>query len=309
MADVLNDGSDVLGGDSGGGPTNGVVGANLAALGAPAVGTPAVVDLTNGNYERLVRIDAGWVGTDEHVMLDTSDAWGLDLSNYPLASIRNSYRRFYSALPYGKARTWLTSAATAGATTLNVSDTTDFAASGTVRIRGDNVAYTGKTLGTFTGVSGLTVNAPQDATIITQGEVGGWGTAVVPMGNVAAMYTAGFHLQIRMTAFLNGSFDHKSMTIGAYMFHGNEGESISLPAATATGGLGMGATLTGPADDFVTQRHVERAFQQIIGDWQNLAVTPSKDWLWCALYGKMDDAAANDNGEVYACQVMLRWAS
>jgi hypothetical protein len=99
------------------------------------------------------------------------------------------------------------------------------------------------------------------------------------------------------------------MTIGAYMFHGNANESINLPLITATGGLGMGITLTGPADDFVTARVAERPFAQTIGAWTDLAVTPTKRYLWCALYGKMDDAGANDNGEVYACQVLTRWVS
>ncbi len=60
-----------------------------------------------------------------------------------------------SILVKESARTKVTSVAAPGDTVLTVADTTDFSASGTVKLNDDEVAYTGKTATTFTGCTGI----------------------------------------------------------------------------------------------------------------------------------------------------------
>jgi hypothetical protein len=289
------------------------IGATVAALGAAATlvdGQEGLLRVTADHTEELRwnTAAARWEGLTEYVLVDQADTWGMDLANHSLANIRANWCRFYNSLPYGKQRAYLTVAAAAADATLTVNDTTGFTASGTLRIRGENVSYTGKTATTFTGVTGLTVAAPINVTLVTQGEVGGYGTAVEPLDRVGELYAAGLVLEARASAFLNGSQDNIAMDVAAYCWDANHGASFNLPATvTPTGGLGFGPTLTGPTAPGAPNRSTERAFQQIIGAWTQLAFTPTQRYLFAALYGRMTNVAANDNGEEYGYQLRLRW--
>ena len=282
-----------------------------AGLGSPTNGKVGIIRL--GTYPDVHEVEfvgdgTRWVATREHVMISQTDAWGMDLSNRSLASFRNAYVRFYSGLPYGKAATFLSASYTAGSATMNVNNTAAFASAGSLQLRDQVITYTGKTANTFTGCSGGTGTFPQDVTPITQGDVGGWGTEVTPLDQVAAMYAAGFTLEEKVNAYLNGSADNLAMTVAPYYFNYDPADDITPPPAAPASGLGMGLAVTGPATPGgAGNRVAERNFNYQQSAWTAFAAgTPTKRYLHAALYGKMP-AGANDNGEVYGYTLRLRW--
>lgn len=254
--------------------------------------------------------DGTWrQASDPHVMIHQADTWGMDLLNHSLASIRNAYMRFSNPLTYSfPARSYLTVAAGSGANTLTLNSAAAFAASGNMRVTlGQVIAWTGKVGNQLTGVTGVSIGLPQNTLMVSGVTVGGWGTSVVPLDRVDEMYAAGFTLETMATAFMNGSFDHKAMSVAPYYSHMNAGESYGELVLTPTGGLGMGTAIVSDPDDYATVRDGERQFHQMFQDWTALPVTPAKRFLHASMFGKMNDAAANDTGEVYAYTLRLRY--
>lgn len=307
IADRL--GSRAAGGGSSQPPT---IATTKAGLGAPTNGKVGIIRL--GTYPDVREVEfvgdgTRWIATREHVMISQADAWGMDLSNRSLASFRNAYVRFYSGLPYGKAMSFLSTSYTAGSATMNVNNAAAFAASGTVKLRDQTITYTGKTANTLTGCSGGAGTFPIDVTQVIQGEIGGWGTEVVPLDRVGEMYAAGFTLEEKANAYLNGSADLVSMTVKPYYFNYDPADDITMPPDAPSGGLGLGVGLTGPATPGgASNRAVERNFTYTQSAWTAFAATaPSKRYLIAALYGQMNSAGANDNGEVYGYALRLRW--
>jgi hypothetical protein len=250
-----------------------------------------------------------WIATREHVMFSTSDAWGMDLGNRSLAQIRNNWARVGNGLPYEKTRTLLGADETLPTGTITLSDASSFATSGAIRIRDNLITYTGKSTNDLTGCSGGT-GTHAAGTLVTQNERGGWGTEHVPMDNVKALWDAGLRLQEQASCWLNGSFDHIAMSVAPYYWSkALGGATWTLPPAhTPSGGLGIGLTVTGPADDFVASRIDERPFEWSSTSWTDWAASaPTEKFLIAGLYGRMNDAAAIDCGEVYGYTLRLRW--
>lgn len=317
--DVFEGGSDVFGGGGGGG-TPPKIGTTLAELGpGSAVGDQAVARI--GTYpdihqEEFIWDGTRWVGMREHVMMMQADTWGMDLGNRSLASIRNAWARITNDLPYGvnRPRTTFGSALTLPSATIatNTADlaAAGFTASGSLRIRDQVVTYTGLSAGSFTGCTGGTGTFPANTTLIVQGYQGGYGTMIIPMDNVSAMWSAGFRLQEQVSVWLNGSFDGITMSVAPYYYSRPAGgSSFNVPPDTnPTGGLGFGLTVTGPTDDFSTDRALERGFAWHSTSWTDwVASAPTDRFLYAGLYGRMNNAAANDHGEEYGYCLRLRW--
>jgi hypothetical protein len=252
-----------------------------------------------------------WIGTVEHIMISQTDAWAMDLSNRSIANIRSpNWSRFYAPIVFSRP----TSNALRSAITLPVGDgiiplisVTGFTTSGQIKIREQTVTYTGKSGNDLIGATGGVGTFPANATPVWQGENGGWGTEVVMMDHVSDLWTAGFRLEEQVNCWINGSYDHKAMTIAPWYFNHNTGENITIPPAIGSGGLGRGVNIVGPADDFVDGRATERAFEWRASSWTTWSATaPSKRFLYAGLYGQMPNDA-NDNGEVYGYTLRHRW--
>lgn len=298
---------------------------SVASLGAGANGKPGTIRV--GSYPDVHDIDlmfdatAGkWVGLREYDTMRCADTWGIDLSNYALSAIQNTWRRLYSPLPYGKTHTHLTATFVAGTdATMTVSDTTGiagggaFPASGSVKLRDQTVNYTGKTGTTLTGCTGGTGTfaAGNTPVVLTGQDQGGWGTTATPLDRVAELYTAGLVLEERANAWLNGGADNTTMTVATFYKEGNLDEDLggTLFGNPPTG-LRQGVALTGPASPLAAHRSAERGFRWRQSAWTTLTgATPAKRFLIPALYARMDSGSAADNGEVYGYTLRHRWVS
>src|SRR5262245_3268766 len=255
-----------------------IVGSTLAALGRGSadgdlglcrIGTWP--DLHEEEFVWNPSISTGtWVGTREYLMICQADTWALDLSGYALSAIQNNWRRFRDSIMYGKPHTHLTATFVAGTdTTMTVADTSSFPTSGILRVRNQKVTYTAKPSGTtFTvstaGVSGTfaSLNTPVVLTgPTTAAEVGGWGTSIVPMDRVGDLWSAGFRLQEKVSAWLNGGQDNTTMSVAAFYWNYNLTEDFVSPPLDPTGsGLGQGTALTSTGDPRAANRSVERHF-------------------------------------------------
>lgn len=329
--DIFSGGADALGGSGGSGvdlPPKILVAAALTAGDYDGqVGLLRVGTYPDDHTEELVwdGTASRWIGQPYPPMFTTTDGRGMDFHQHPLSHWRNAWARFDNGLPTAKSGarsfTVLASDTTLPAATI-VTNSADlavqspigpaFAASGTIRIRDQLVTYTGRSGTSFTGCAGGTGTFPGNATPITQGETAGWGTTCTPLDNVSTLWNAGLRLQERASSWINGSFDHITLSIAPYYWsRALGGGSWTLPpTSNPSGGLGFGLTITGPADDFVTARETERPFDWIPSNWTDwTASAPTQRYLMAGLYGKMNNAAALDNGEAYGYALRHRWVS
>jgi hypothetical protein len=311
----------IIAGSGGGGDTEvpPVISTTLAGLGAGSDGKVGLIRI--GTYpdvheEEFVYSSAAgrWIGTREYLTMKTADTWGMDLNNYALSAIANTWARFYNPLPYGSAASRLQQQFVAGTdTTMHIANNTSFTTSGQVRLRNQTITYTGKNLTTqLTGCSGGTGTFPADNNLAVQGQVGGWGTTSTPLDRVGALYAAGFKLQERANAWLNGGRDTTTMSVSAFYKEGDADENLggALWPANASG-LRAGVILispSGPPSD--VNRDQERGFLWRQSTWSDLGgATPTKRFLMPALYGRMNSATPLDNGEVYGYTLRHRWVS
>lgn len=304
-----------------------VIATNLAGLGAGTYdGQPGIIRLGSDFYEEEFTWNASagrWIGTRTHELISQIDTWGMDLSDYPLESIRQSWCRLRNAIPYGKSKAALTADFVIGTdTSMAVDNLGNFTASGQVFSRGRTWSYSGRSAssgaGNLTGLSLISgTNSgtlPGGDTIVWQlpGDVGGWGSVVRYLDHAGEMYAGGFELEERLKIHLNGSHDDVAMTVGVYYFNFNAGEDIAElgSVASPSGGLGFGITKTGPPDDLQTGRAGERPFQIGNAGWTLLAAgTPTKRFLIPMLFAKMESSTAKDNGEEYGAVLEARWRS
>lgn len=316
------DGSKLVKGPAAAAP---IVATTLAGLGTPnyngARGQLQIGAWPNVVIEPLTWLLAQqkWIGSREYVLMRMTDTWAMDPSGYALADMRApSWARMYSAIPYGKPyHAYITSDFVAGTdTTMNVSVTTGFDTGGIIRLREKTLTASGTGSGTLTGVA---LSAGGAGTVlantpVTQGEVGGWGPTINPLQNAKALWDAGLRLQERVSGFMNGSQDSRSMSIRPFYFQASASDSVAIPPSTTQDGLtgngiGGGQILTGPADDFVLNRATERPFATRINDWDDwIAGDPTEDLVWPSLYAQMPNDAT-DWGETYAVTVRVRWVS
>jgi hypothetical protein len=302
-----------------------IVGATLDDLGTPsyngATGKLVLGTWPDVHVETLTWIlaDQQWVGGREYVVMSMGDTWAMDPDGHTLAQMRSpNWVRPYAGIDYGKpAHTYLSSDYVVGTdTTMNVNAATQFTSAGQVNLLDATINYTGKTTNTLTGCSkasgtnGTVHGDASNGTPVSQGEVGGWGTIVKPLPHAGALVAAGLVPQERVAGFMNGSADNYSMSIRPWWFEANNNDTITAPPTIASGGLGGGTILTGPAGPLgIANRANERPFATRLGGWQDWTATlPSKDLLWCAIYCQIP-ALAVDWGEFYAGTVRVRWVS
>lgn len=312
---------------------------DLNAAGTPGDGQVGLVRIGEHEEEFVFNATLGkWVGK-EYASLTTTDSWALDFSRAPLAAFRNAWCKFSGGVGWEVRgpQTKLRSAVTLPAATINIADPVNGSldTAGQVLIRDQLVTYTGVSGASgamqLTGCSGGSGTFPADSTPVipfasTQGggDPGGWGTTVTPLDHVGELWAAGFRLQERANAWINGSVDLVSMSVAPFYLNYNLGEDMGAAAAypsannaPVAGMLGPGLTLTGPAYDMGGfsapgnhDRRSERGFEMRSAEWTNWAASaPTKRFLVPVLYGKMNSAAANDNGEVYGWTHRLRWVS
>lgn len=292
--------------------------ASVAELGAGQfVGEVACIVIgtwPNVLLHELVWLSPGvWAGLREVPICRQNDKWAMDLGGRDRALWRNAWCLPYDAIPYGKSNSYLFSDFVAGTdTTITLSNAGEFATSGYVYVEGlsARVFYTGKSGSQLTGVT--TSASPGTylaGSAVYQETLGGWGTIVTPLDHAAATVAAGLSYQLRMTAFLNGSWDAHSMSLGAYMREANYGDTVGFAPLQPADGLGFAATITGPIDDFVPNRAAERPFEMVgaTGLWTNWAAsTPTKDVVWPTIYARMNDVNAAGYGEFYNCNLTAR---
>lgn len=285
-----------------------------------------------------------WIGTVEHMVMTTDDAWAIDMSRQPATAFDSVWSRFNGGVGWEIAghRAKLRTATTLPDATIDFTMDSnhvvaDFATTGQFLLRDALVTYTGitpdggspTTMGTFTGCTnnaffnGKACYALYDAIIpygaSNAGDPGGWGASVFPLDRVGDMWTAGFRLQEKMNAWINGSTDLKYMEIAPWYINRNFDEDYDKPALNQpprTGMLGPGLTLRGPAYDMGGytkpgdhNKTSERGMEMRFDGWNDwVAATPTKRVLIPVLYGRME-GGAKDNGETYAVSLALRWVS
>lgn len=290
----------------------------------------------------------GWVGKDEHIVMVTDDAWALDWTRQPISALRNAWARPNGGVGWARAGA---AAIVRGDFVVPASGTfeipvkdygvTGLPPQGQLSVRSLIFAYTGldTTLGAkkFTGVT-LVFGAPGvtlygDYTPIIPyaptegggGDPGGWGTTPFPLDHVGEMWAAGFRLEERMQALMNGSQDLKRLSIAPWYLNYNLGEDFDYPALQGVGGsaapppstlLGPGVTLLGtdqplagigPSGGTGTVID-ERSFNWVESNWVSWTPPspPTKRVLVPVLYGRMP-ADAKDNGQAYSVTLALRW--
>jgi hypothetical protein len=279
-----------------------------------------------------------WIGL-ERVVLTTTDSWAMDLSRCPIVRFANAWAKFSGGVGWQAKgpRTGLRSAVTLPTGTINIADPSGgaLASSGQVLIRDQLVTFGGvvTTPGAMqlTGCSGGTGSFPADLTpvipwssgAIGGGDPGGWGTTVTPLDRVSDLWTAGFRLEERANAWLNGSCDLFAMEVAPFFFNYNLDESMGSNALYAfpnlppvAGMLGPGLKLTGPAYDMAgfdppgeQSVQIERGFEMRHASWTAwTAGTPTKRFLSPVLYGRMP-SGAQDNGQVYGWTHRMRWVT
>jgi hypothetical protein len=140
------------------------------------------------------------------------------------------------------------------------------------------------------------------------------------MDRVGEMWAAGFRLQERMNAWINGSVDLKYMEIAPFYMSteidGATFQKIDVNLPPPAGALGPGITLRGPNYDIAGYVGVgthdktqERGMEMRHAGWSDwIASAPTHRILTPALYGRMQ-AGAKDCGETYAVSLALRWVS
>lgn len=253
-----------------------------------------------------------WMGVREFPLVRQNDKWAMDLGGRARALWRNDWCLPYDAIPYGKNTSYLTADFVAGTdTTLTVQSIGEFDAAGTVRVEGmaEAITYTAKVGSTLTGVSTSGTGTYIAGSVVYQGTVGGWGTLVTPLDRADETIAAGLNYQLRMTAFMNGSWDMHSMSLGAYMREADIGESTGFPPTQPADGLGFAATITGPADPLAPNRAAERPFEMTgaSGTWTTWAASaPTKRFVWPTIYAKVNDATSAGYGEFYNCNLTAR---
>lgn len=293
----------------------------------------------------------GWIGKGEHVVMDCVDAWALDWTRQPISSVRGAWIR-----PNGGVG-WARSGAAAilkndvtipsDGSTFHF-DIYDYSAntlppSGNLTARGNTYIYTGVSGAAgskqITGVTlqfgtpgvthkggsdpgdyrtGVTPIIPYAPTLGGGGDPGGWGTNVRIMDRVGEMWAAGFRLQERIHAWMNGSQDFKSLTIAPFYLNYNLDEDFLYPTLGSppiAGMLGPGQSIIGPNTPMAgigggsIQSVVdERQFDHRQGNWVawTPAGAPTKRFLVPVLYGKMP-VDADDTGQSYGVTLALRW--
>lgn len=284
----------------------------------------------------------GWIGTQEHIVLTTDDAWALDWTRQPLSAVRNAWARPNGGVGWarsGAAAILRTDFTIPGSGTINIPIDDAGAAAlppqGQVTMRGMVFTYSAiaGSAGSQTltcpagqGTAGVALKAnytpiiPYSPVVGGGGDPGGWGTTVAPLDHVGEMWSAGFRLQERMHAWMNGSQDLKRLSIAPFYNNYNLGEDYLYPTISdppVSGMLGSpspGITLIGPAEHMagITSPGTgtvvdERRFQWVEGNWSTWAsAAPTKRVLIPTLYGKMP-ADAEDTGQAYGVTLALRW--
>lgn len=290
----------------------------------------------------------GWVGEQAYDVLTTDDAWALDWTRQPLSLIRGAWIRPNGGVGWARSgsaailKNDVTVPAT-GAFTMDIHDygaTTIPAGGGNITVRGMIISYAARSGGAGTyqltgclylggapaGVTlsgGATWNtAPTPIIPYTPvtgggGDPGGWGTTVVPLDQAGAVWNAGFRLQERIHAWMNGSQDMKALSIAPWYLNYDVGDDFLYPllsAAPPAGMLGPGITVTGVAQHMASITSPgsgsvvdERRFKWAETDWTAWApAAPAKRLLVPILYGKMP-VDANDTGQTYGVTLSLRW--
>lgn len=324
------------------------IGASLAALGIGQydghkahlrIGSGVDASIEEFLWDSSARSGlGGWVGADEHVVMECDDAWALDWSRQPLSAIRNAWARPNGGVSWqhvGTAsflRANLTIPASGSFEILAADYALDnYPPAGQVSMRGNIISYTGKvtTPGAkkltgcllVMGTPGVTMTAintpiiPYAPATGGGGDAGGWGTTVLPLDHAGEMWAAGFRLEERMHAWMCGSIDFKRLSIAPFYLNYNPGEDFSYPRLDqppVAGMLGPGITILGtdlpqPGIGQGTYVSEERAMKWAQVNWTTWAPTaPTKRVLIPVLYGKMP-ADAEDNGQAYGVTLALRW--
>lgn len=245
--------------------------------------------------------------------------------------------------------TTVTGANAANSATINVASTTGFPTSGKAQIGADVVSYTGVTGTSLTGcgvhpayvggelvkyprITGVTSITSTPGTVLKAnytpiipyapvlgggGDPGGWGTTTVPLLYAGELWAAGFRLEERLHAWMNGSNDLKSLQIAPFYMNYNLNEDFNYPTLSGpppAGLLGPGYTIVGPPIPMAGIGGTgsgtvieERTFKHFEGDWATwVPAAPTKTVLWPILYGKMP-ADAEDTGQSYGVTLKLRW--
>lgn len=326
------------------------IAANLAGLGSGSydgqvgiIRIGAYPDITSEEFIWSATASR-WIGTTEHVVMVSDDAWAIDMARQPRAAL-TGWTRFNGGVgwelsgPHAQVRTDVTLPAPGGIINTESplgATIADLQPAGQVLIREVLVTYTGRVVdaaqnGHLTGCTnaagddGKTFKAGMDAVIpyaagiFGGGDPGGWGVSVFPMDRVGEMWAAGFRLQERMNAWMNGSVDLKYMDIAPWYINRDLADDYDAPSLFVpppAGMLGPGIALRGPAYDIgaytVPGSHKvydERGFEMRRGGWSDwVAAAPVKRVLIPVLYGKMQ-AGALSHGETYAVTLALRWVS
>lgn len=328
------------------------VGASLAALGTGQydghlgilkIGAGVDAFIETFVWDSFARAGAGgWVGKDEHTVVSCDDAWALDWTRQPLANIRNAWCR-----PNGGVG-WARSGGAAilrgnfvvpasGVFDIPVEDdgVNDLPNQGQVIVRGTTFTYAGKDLTPGAkkltgcthvfGPSGVTLPGGRFTPIIPYapvlgggGDPGGWGTTVQALDHVGEVWAAGFRLEERIHAWMNGSQDNKALQLAPFYINYNIGDDFLYPALDSpppSGFIGPGLTLVGvtehmagitsPGSGSVID---ERRFKWAEANWTSWTpvAPPNKRLLVPVIYGKMPADAA-DTGQAYGVTLSLRW--
>jgi hypothetical protein len=272
-----------------------------------------------------------WIGAP-HTVMTSDDTWAMDMSRQPIAAFDNAWARFNGGVGWyrngirGHVRHAVagTAVSIAGATIpIGPYDGEVFPNGGQVLIRGQLITYTGYTSTggseALTGCSGGSGTVPGQYTPVIPysggagGDLGGFGTSVVPLDHVSEMYDAGFTLEERCWGWLNGGQDSSVMDVAPWYLNRDLADDFSYPGTSdapgAAGLSGPGILLTGPGDPLSAQRGLERAFEFFSTDWTAFApAEPTKRVLIPLLFGKMA-SGAKDNGECYGYTLQLRWVA
>lgn len=298
-----------------------IVASDLAGLGVgDQVGREGIIRI--GAYpddysEEFVWDGTRWIGIREIEVSSQNDTWGMDLSDVAPADM-TTFRRVTSALPYGKAHTFITDDVTVGDATVPVNNGAQFTVD-PFKCRNYTITPTGFSSSQFTGCTWARTNGTANGTetfpttvtpVVQERQLGGFGTFAIPVDRVGEMYAAGFQLEERASAFMNGSKDGKAIQLTVYWNNFDEGEDFDVPEAVPSGGLGNGVILTGPSNDLgASSREAERSFQMVtVGFTPFTASTPTKRYLVPTVVARMS-SGATDNGEFYNYCHKVRWVS
>ena len=349
--DVYEGSSDVLGGGGGGGGAPVKTGTTIAAInaqGTPADGELAVLKVgtwPDRHYARL-HWDASvskWVG-EELTVVSQGDTWAMDLGSRTGSQLLD-WSYIDNPVPFGKTHAILTAQVdlssanfnTGTATgVLNVDDTTSphsqkpfTAAGGGVSgqpsnyavIRDNFITYTGKTGTTLTGCAvfqGTRGTIPAGE-YVTQGDEGGWGFLVNPIPFASAFWSAGLHLQERLTSLMNNApsnaaipIGEKTITMAPYWNQYDPGDGSLWPWPPTnippSGGMGRSASITSLASSGGALGG-ERSFYVTENGWTDWPLTtPTKKFLVCRIVGKMESGSIY-TGSVLDTMLKVRWVS